>query len=459
MKQLITLLLLISLYPMWAKAQSIEEIRQAMDAYDYEMPIAQIAPASGDTLFTPLRAKALRAMNRYPEALKEWNSLLQADSTNTKILIELAECYKLVGRTSEATPCYEKAVALHPENTYFRQQHIRTLLATENYEQARDACHAWLDRDSLSATAFKLMGMAYEGMVSDNPDALTNAFMSYATAYGIDSLDAQTVAHIAAIFNNNEQFKDAVDVTEKYRLTDTLNIDVNRQNAKAYCLLKEYPTAINRYESLKGMGDNSFTTLYYLGISHYGDNWMYGAYDNLLLAHKKSPMDVNVLYYLGKSAARTSWKKDGVGYIQEAIEISTPTDSLMARLYDGLVECYRYVNAPYEKIEAMKKLYSYNKKYTLFYHIAYTYDRQKDYANAVHYYEKYMALVPKDKQLALDDEGKPKPNVETLYQIAKRRVEKIKAEDFFRNGVHDDYFEPKMLNALKAKKDSLNRIK
>jgi hypothetical protein len=80
------------------------------------------------------------------------------------------------------------------------------------------------------------MGMAYEGMV-DNPDALGNAFMSYNAAYRIDSLDAQTVAHIASIFNNNEQFQDAVDVTEKYRLTDTLNIDVNRQNAKAYCFL------------------------------------------------------------------------------------------------------------------------------------------------------------------------------------------------------------------------------
>ena len=459
MKHLITLLLLISLCPMWAKAQSIEEIHRAMDAYDYEMPIARISPMAGDSLLTPLRAKALRAMNRNAEALKEWNSLLQADSTNTNVLIELAECYKLVGRTQEATPCYGKAVALHPENTYFRQQHIRALLATENYEQARNACHAWLDRDSLSATAFKLMGMAYEGMVSDNPDALTNAFMSYNAAYRIDSLDAQTVAHIAAIFNNNEQFKDAVDVTEKYRLTDTLNIDVNRQNAKAYCLLKEYPTAINRYESLKGMGDNSFTTLYYLGISHYGDNWMYGAYDNFLLAHKKSPMDVNVLYYLGKSAARSSWKKEGVAYIKEAIEISTPTDSVMARLYDGLVECYRYVNDPYEKIEAMKKLYSYNKKYTLFYNIAYTYDHQKDYANAVHYYEKYMALVPKDKQIVLDSDGKPVPNSDTLYQKAKRRVEKIKAEDFFRNGVHDDYFEPKLLKAVKQKADSLNRIK
>ena len=458
MKQFIVLLLLISLCPYRAKAQSIEEIREAMDAYDYEMPIARISPMAGDSLFTPLRAKALRAINRYPEALKEWNSLLKADSTNTKVLIELAECYKLVGRASEATSCYEKAVSMHPENSYFRQHHIRALLSTENYEKARNACHAWLDRDSLSATAFKLMGMAYEGMV-DNPDALTNAFMSYNAAYRIDSLDAQTVAHIAAIFNNNEQFQDAVDVTEKYRLTDTLNIDVNRQNAKAYCMLKDYPAAIKRYESLKKMGDKSFTTLYYLGVSHYADNWMYGAYDNFLLAHKKSPMDVNVLYYLGKSAARTSWKKEGVGYIKEAIEISTPTDSLMARLYDGLVECYRYVNAPYEKIEAMKKLHSYNKKYTLYYNIAYTYDHQKDYANAVHYYEKYMALVPKEKQTVLDGDGKPVPNSDTLYQKAKRRVEKIKAEDFFRNGVHDDYFEPKLLKAVKQKADSLNRIK
>lgn len=460
MKQFIALLLLISLCPYRAKAQSIEEIREAMDAYDYEMPIARISPMAGDSLFTPLRAKALRAMNRYPEALKEWNSLLQADSTNTKVLIELAECYKLVGRTPKATACYEKAVSLHPENTYFRQQHIRSLLATESYEKARNACHAWLGRDSLSATAFKLMGMAYEGMV-DNPDALTNAFMSYNAAYRIDSLDAQTVAHIASIFNNNEQFQDAVDVTEKYRLTDTLNIDVNRQNAKAYCMLKEYPTAVKRYEALKEMGDHSFATLYYLGVSHYGDNWVYGARDNLLEAHRKAPNDINVLYYLGKASARSSWKDEGVEYIKKALEIVVPTDSLMAKLYDGLVECYRYSNKsdPYEKIEAMKKLYSYNKKYTLFYNIAYIYDHQKDYANAVHYYEKFMALVPKDKQVVLDSDGNPMPHSDTLYQKARRRVEKIKEEDFFRNGVHDDYFEPKLLKAVKQKADSLNRIK
>ena len=92
MKKLITLLL--ALLPLWANAQTEGEIRKAMDAYDYETPIARITPVAGDSVLTPLRAQALKAMNRHAEALKEWNSLLKEDSTNTKVLIELAECYQ-----------------------------------------------------------------------------------------------------------------------------------------------------------------------------------------------------------------------------------------------------------------------------------------------------------------------------------------------------------------------------
>ena len=441
MKKLITLLL--ALLPLWANAQTEGEIRKAMDAYDYETPIARITPVAGDSVLTPLRAQALKAMNRYAEALKEWNSLLKEDSTNTKVLIELAECYRSTGRSDQAAICYGKAVSLQPENKFFRQQHIRTLLATENYEAARDASHAWLEKDTVSATGYKFLGMAYEGMGMNDPESIQLAFMAYNAAYRRDSLDAQTVALIAAIFNNNNQFTEAVDVTETYRRTDTLNVDVNRQNAKAYCMLKEYKTSVNRYEALKAMGDRSFTTLYYLGVSQYADNWPYGARDNLLEAHKKNPMDVNVLYYLAKACARSSWKEEGIAYMNKAFDMVVPTDSMMIRLYDGLLECYKFHTKadPYEKIEVMKEAYSYTKKYTLFYQIAEIYDYRKDYVNAVHYYEKYMALVPKNKQAALDDEGNPLPNVDTMYQKARRRVEKIKVEDFFRNGAHDDYFE------------------
>ena len=96
MKHWIILLLFVCSVP--ANAQSVEEYRQAMDAFDYEMPIERIAPEKGDSIFTPLRAKALKAMNRHSEALKEWNSLLKADSTDAKVLAELGECYRSMKR-------------------------------------------------------------------------------------------------------------------------------------------------------------------------------------------------------------------------------------------------------------------------------------------------------------------------------------------------------------------------
>ena len=83
----------------------------------------------------------------------------------------------------------------------------------------------------------------------------------------------------------------------------------------------------------------------------------------------------------------------------------------------------------------MKKAYTLNKKYTLFFKIAEIYNGQKDYANAIHYYEKYMSMVPKDKQMVLDETGKPMAGWVSLYQIAERKIEKIKEESFFRDGV------------------------
>lgn len=434
------MLTLLLAYPVCMNAQSVEEFRQAMNAYNYEMPIERIAPEKGDSVFTPLRARALKAMNRHSEALKEWNSLLLPDSTDAKILAELGECYRSMNKNKQAVLCYEKALNLRPENKFFRQQHIRSLMATENYEAARNAAHAWLERDTLSATGYKFLGDAYQGLAKEEPAMLVNAFTAYNAAYRRDSLDGYTVAQIAYLFNTNEQWIDAVNVTEIFRRTDSKNMDVNRQNAKAYCMMKNYAKGVDRYEALKASGDKSFTTLYYLGISYYGMEWYHEAEKNLLAAQKlrpSAPADVNLLYYLAKACSHTSNQQEGVDFMKEAIELTEPTDSVMARLYEGLVECYgRWYKAdPYEKIEVMKKTYTLNKKYTLFFKIAEVYEKQKDYANAIHYYEKYMSMVPKDKQMALDDNGKPMPGWTSLYQIAERKIKLIKEENFFRNGI------------------------
>ena len=119
MKKFVTLLL--CMLPVSLFAQVNDGIRQAMDNYDYETVVTLIEPDCQDSLLLITKAQALKAMNRYPEAIGVLNSLILKDSTNTKVLIDLAECYKLTGNSPSGRPTvYQKAMNLQPENKFFR---------------------------------------------------------------------------------------------------------------------------------------------------------------------------------------------------------------------------------------------------------------------------------------------------------------------------------------------------
>ena len=99
---------------------------------------------------------------------------------------------------------YGKSLELYPDNHFFRQQHVRTLLAAENYEAAHDAAYAWVVKDSLSAMGYKYLGMACEGLASNDQTLFSRMSYSYHKAYLLNPHDGQTVAHLAAIYNAKE---------------------------------------------------------------------------------------------------------------------------------------------------------------------------------------------------------------------------------------------------------------
>ena len=80
--------------------------------------------------------------------------------------------------------------------------------------------------------------------------------------------DYLSVAKLGSIFNTMKDYEGAIALTEAYRRTDSTNVEVNRQNALAYCLRKEYPTAIKRYQDLTARGDSTLLTCYYLGVRY-----------------------------------------------------------------------------------------------------------------------------------------------------------------------------------------------
>lgn len=435
MKQLILFLLLGTCNTLFA--QHTKLIQEAMNNYDYEKAIMLIDKEQPTTELLFQKGKALKSLGRNAEALHTFRQIIAGDSLNQRAFIEAAECCKQSAKYQDALKYYQKAIDIHPDNKYVRIQYISLLCNLQQYEEAFGESSVLAETDS-SAVILHLQAQSLEGRTGFL-DAALGCYHVIQDKYPDDYLAA---AKLGQIYNAMQFYEYAIEATEKYREADTTNVVVNRQNAQAYCLSGDYPMAIKRYEYLVGQRDSSFHTYYYLGVSYYATEKFYEAHDMLEIARKYDPENVNLLYYLGRACAKTSWKKQGIEYLETAIDLSLPKDSAMTRLYKGLRDCCRLGREPAKSIQAAKDQYKYDKtNHKLLYDIAIDYLFMKDNKNATHYLEVFLKTRPKDTKetaIEINKKGEVEVNMEYYYRSAmetlKKLKQKAKEEDFFKNG-------------------------
>lgn len=435
MKQLILFLLLGTCNTLFA--QHTKLIQEAMNNYDYEKAIMLIDKEQPTTELLFQKGKALKSLGHNAEALHTFRQIIAGDSLNQRAFIEAAECCKQSAKYQDALKYYQKAIDIHPDNKYVRIQYISLLCNLQQYEEAFGESSVLAETDS-SAVILHLQAQSLEGRTGFL-DAALGCYHVIQDKYPDDYLAA---AKLGQIYNAMQFYEYAIEATEKYREADTTNVVVNRQNAQAYYLSGDYPMAIKRYEYLVGQRDSSFHTYYYLGVSYYATEKFYEAHDMLEIARKYDPENVNLLYYLGRACAKTSWKKQGIEYLETAIDLSLPKDSAMTRLYKGLRDCCRLGREPAKAIQAAKDQYKYDKtNHKLLYDIAIDYLFMKDNKNATHYLEVFLKTRPKDTKetaIEINKKGEVEVNMEYYYRSAmetlKKLKQKAKEEDFFKNG-------------------------
>lgn len=436
MKQIIFLLFL---YPItFVMAQHTDPIQEAMANYDYETVLSLISEKKPTAPLLLQKGKALRGLGLNAEALSTYQDIIANDSTHARAFIEAAECCRTLAKYNLATNYYERALDLNPENKYVRIQYINLLLAQQKFREALGESSVMTEKDS-SAVALHLQAQSLEGMGELVPAA--GCYYNIQEKYPDDYLAA---AKLGAINIAASCFDEAIEATEKYRQIDTTNVAVNRQNALAYCLKKDYPTAISRYEYLVNQGDSTFHTCYYLGISYYAIERYYEAHDFLEAARKYDPENVNLLYYLGRACSKTSWKKQGVEYLEKAINLSVPKDSDMIRLYIGMTDCYKMAQKYREQIESIKERYQkYDKEnHKLLYDMAYVaFYSQKNRESTLRYLEAFLKTRPKEEKeekIERNENGEIVMGLPNYYNAAanwlKDLQSKQKIEDFFLNG-------------------------
>ena len=287
-------------------AQNVTSIQEAMANYDYKTAIRLIDGETASSQLLLQKAKALKGLGHTAEALSTLQHIISGLPENQQALIEAAECCRQLSKYNEALEYYRKVLKLNPEHTYAHLQYTRLLYNQQRYGDALHESVTLAKKDS-SATVLRLMAESMEGL--NMPIESMLCYISIIRKYPSDYL---SVARLGSILNTMQDYEGAIALTEGYRQMDSTNVKVNRQNALAYCLHKNYPMAIKRYQDLTSQGDSTLLTCYYLGVSYYATKEYFKARDWLLKAKSRQSPSANLLYYLGRSCSKTLWKQDGL---------------------------------------------------------------------------------------------------------------------------------------------------
>lgn len=238
------ILLLYLGFSVMLRAQNTASVQEAMANYDYKTVIRLIDEESASPQLLIQKAKALKGLGRTAEALSTLQHIIIELPENQQALVEAAECCRQLSKFNEALGYYRKVMELNPEHIYAHLQYTRLLYNYQRYGDALRESIALARKDS-SATVLRLMAESMEG--AGMPVESMFCYLSIIRKYPSDYL---SVAKLGSIFNTMKDYEGAIALTEAYRRTDSTNVEVNRQNALAYCLRKEYPTAIKRYQDL-----------------------------------------------------------------------------------------------------------------------------------------------------------------------------------------------------------------
>ena len=420
-------------------AQNVQRIQEAMADYDYETALMLIDQEPPTLPLLYQKGKVLKGLYRYKEALEAFQTVIEQDSVNARARLEAAECYKALSKYGKALDCYKEAIRLNPAHKYAQLQYTSLLTSQRRYKEALEESERIIAGNDSSAYVLHLRATCL-AEVSDSIDPVIEAYQEIRRKYPEDYL---AVAKLGNIYIAGQMYDEAIDLTEAYSTTvDSTNTDINRLNAQAYCLNKDYQTAIHRYEPLLQEKDSTFLTCFYAGISYYAINFHYEARQLLEQAHKQDPTNINVLYYLGRTCSRSSWKRKGVEYLEQAIGLALPTDSLMSRLYTGLVDCYKQANQYRNQAEAILTQYKeYDReKHKLLYDAAFVYYyRLKNTRRAEQCLEAYLKTRPKELVQETAADGSLIVGENNRYHAAEAWLKDIqkkkKQEDFFKGKV------------------------
>ena len=344
-----------------------------------------------------------------------------ADS-HIESLVALADSCKQQNNLYRALTIYEEAYKYEASADVLRKI-IQCHYERGGYQQCLDLYQA-IPSDSLTVGDLKMKYFCFS-----NVAAVDSALYYGREANRVDPYDSRVVAKLASHYNKAQLPDTAFHIADAYCEYDSTNVFVNRQKAHALYLMGDYEGAMREYERLERYGDINESTLYYLALCYAKSNQLMKAYDTFVKAAETGGYEnPHVISQMGIVAIEIGFVEDGVGYVEQSIEMLQPDQKLMYALTNTLAEGY-FKWMEYDKsISYMKQSMKYpDSNFYVYYRIAQAYGMKKDLKNERAYYQKFVDEAQKVNS--------PSENLKELIEYTLQRIHEI-TETLFFQGEH-----------------------
>lgn len=359
------------------------------------------------------QAKYLKSIYKTDEAIELLSALVNPQMLDEQVFAELADCHFQSGDYETAAGTYFLLSSRIPGNVLYKIRQMQIYSRLKAWPQSIQAGREVLQIDTIPAV-LGVIGDSFRQMEQGD-----SALWYYRRSLAYKPMNEAVLSKAVNVLLSADQYDEAVAITEPFLAEDPDNTTIAPLKGLALYLKGNYKEAVKVFQRQEEIGNDTYPIHYYLGQSFWHENVTYRAEQELLTAWQIDSSDVNLAYSIAavKAEALRLFEDDVKVWLDKAMDMLQPDPVMMSRIHQQYgVGYFRRQDSWDQAIEHYKEAYRYNpKNISALSTIGYCYEYNKDYKNALEWYEKYMKVA--------------RPG-SSGYNFVKKSIEQIKGELF-----------------------------
>ena len=358
------------------------------------LALAPLAMQAQDSLAvrtqTIAQARRLKSIYKIDEAVNLLSSLFNPEVFDEELFMELADCHFQNGDYASAAGTYFLLSTHAPDNVLYKIRQMQTYGRMKAWPQSIQAGREALQLDSIPAV-FTYVGDAFKQL--EQPDS---AICYYRRSLELRPNNESTAAKAVNILIGGKDYDGALALADAFLAADPDNTLVAPLKGIACYRKGDYDAAVDVFERQKDLGNDSYTTHYYLGQSYWHTNLTYRAEKELVAAWQIDSTDVNVAYSIAalKFETRRDFEEEIKPWLDRAWNMLQPDPVMISRLHMQYAKGYSQDrNTIDAAIKHYREAYVLNpKSISALLTMGSLYEMKGDYKKALECYELYLKV-------------------------------------------------------------------